>query len=109
MEILEIRLGEGEMSNKKYKIVKVIVNSPIMLIGACQQFGHCKIIKNSIYVATTNTLKEIREELDNICTVGYKAIIIREYLPEVMDWIRELQTQDLEIQLLKKMISTVKM
>ncbi len=93
---------------KKYKIIKVVINNPLMVVGACQQFGSCKVINNSIYIATVNSLKEIKSELESITNVGMKVSIVRDFIPEVAKWIEDMTVQDAAGQILKNLLSTVK-
>ena len=93
---------------KKLKIVKVITNNPLSVIGVCSKYGDCKIIKNNVYIATSSSVKAIKEDIASMMTVGFKVIIVNDYSDEVLKWIRELQTTDMEGQLIRKMLETVK-
>lgn len=104
----ETRLvGENKMS-KKMKVVKIITNSPLSFIGACSVFGDCNIINNNIYIVTTCSVKEIKDFLKEISTVAIEVRIVRDFTPQVLNWLEELQVNNIEGQLLHELLKTVK-
>lgn len=85
----------------KKKIIKIVSNSPIAYITKASEYGDCKIIKGSLYIATDNALKEIKEGVGELgMNLGCKISIVRDFIPEVLTWIEELQINDLNVQLI---------
>lgn len=93
----------------KKKIIKIVSNSPMVYIGKASEYGDCKIIKNSLYIATSNSLKEIKQGLDTLgMNMAYRASIVKDFTPEVLEWIEELQVNDLNVQLIHRLIGDKK-
>lgn len=86
------------------KVVKIISNNPLGFISEASRYGDCKIIKGSLYVATDKSLKEIKQGLGTCgMNMAYRVSIVRDFIPEVLDWIEELQVNDLNVQLIHRL------
>lgn len=93
----------------KKKIIKIVSNSPITYIAKASEYGDCKIIKGSLYIATDKALKEIKEGIGELgMNLGYKISIVRDFIPEVLAWIEELQINDLNVQLIHSLVGKEK-
>lgn len=88
----------------KKKVIKLVSNNPLGFIGEASRYGDCKIIKGSLYIATDKSLKEIKQGLESCgMNMAYRVSIVRDFIPEVLDWIEELQVNDLNVQLIHRL------
>lgn len=85
----------------KKKIVKIVSNNPMMFVAKASEYGDCKIIKGSLYIATDRGVKEIKEGMNELgMNLACRVSIVRDFIPEVLSWIEELQINDLNVQLI---------
>ena len=81
----------------KKKVIKIVSNNPLGFIGEASRYGDCKIVKGSLYVATDKSLKEIKQGLESCgMNMAYRVSIVRDFIPEVLDWIEELVLENCE-------------
>jgi hypothetical protein len=76
---------------KKLKIIKVVSNQPMLILSACADFGDCKAVGNTVYIATQNYLKDIKDSLHSLFITGYVVSVVKTYNPELLQWIEDLQ------------------
>lgn len=90
------------------KIIKVVINNPLDIAGIYPELGDCRIIKNSLYIATKLTVKEVKKKIQSITNIGFSVYKLVNYPPEILSWIEEMQVNNIENQLLKELLKTVK-
>ena len=93
---------------EKLKVIKVVINNPLSVIGICSQFGDCSIIKNSIYIVTKLSASQVKQKIKGITNIGFDAYVLKDFIPEVLLWLEHLQVDDIQKQMLKNLLETVK-
>lgn len=93
---------------QKYKIIKIVTAHPFAILGVCAKYGPCKIIHNTLYILSAETLKNIKEDIQTMYTMAFKLNIDKSPRSEILSWVEELQIQNLDQQLLAELLKTVR-